>query len=56
MLNILFNLTLQAIQGYRETEKPVWNDVNNATLSRLKALAFPTTSTVMPHVHGLCNF
>lgn len=51
----MFNITLQAIHGYRETEKPVWNDVNNAVLSRLKAIAFPTTpaSNVMQHVHGL---
>lgn len=45
-----------AIHGYRETEKPVWNDVNNAVLSRLKAIAFPSTtptSNVMQHVHVL---
>ncbi|XP_032787401.2 alpha-ketoglutarate-dependent dioxygenase alkB homolog 7, mitochondrial [Daphnia magna] len=40
-----------AIHGYRETEKPTWNEVNNNVINRLRSFAFSTTT--MQHVHVL---
>lgn len=44
---------MQAIQGYRETEKPIWNEVNTPTITRLREFAFGKDLTVMQHVHVL---
>ena len=44
---------MKAIHGYRETEKPIWNEVNTKVIDRLRSFAFTDASTVMQHVHVL---
>ena len=52
VLNVYF--VVQAIQGFRETERSAWSADNEAVLSRVRALAFRTRATdVLPHVHVL---
>ena len=41
----------KAIHGYRETEKPVWNEINTPVIERLRKYSFD--SSVMQHVHVL---
>lgn len=43
----------KAIHGYRETEKPTWNEKNSPVIVRLRNFAFTNDSTVMQHVHVL---
>lgn len=43
----------KAIHGYRETEKPTWNEINDKVIARLRNFAFSSASTVMQHVHVL---
>ena len=49
----LYTLVMKAIHGYRETEKPIWNEVNTKVIDRLRSFAFTDASTVMQHVHVL---
>jgi len=42
-----------AIHGYRETEKHVWNDDNKKILDRIKNLAFPPDAVPLQHIHVL---
>ncbi|GIY50993.1 alpha-ketoglutarate-dependent dioxygenase alkB homolog 7, mitochondrial, partial [Caerostris extrusa] len=42
-----------AIEGYRETEKEVWNEENSKIIQRLCQLSFPSDCGPMKHVHVL---
>ncbi|CAK1552426.1 unnamed protein product [Leptosia nina] len=42
-----------AIEGYRETERKTWNEQNNVTLARLRAVAFENGAELLPHTHVL---
>jgi len=42
-----------AIHGYRETEKPSWNELNTPILDRLKGLAFNPDSPILESAHVL---
>ena len=44
---------LQAIHGYRETEKSEWKSENQQVLSRIRQLAFDDPSQTLVHVHVL---
>jgi len=45
-------MIFQAIHGYRETEKPLWNETNAPAINRLKKFAFSGSST-LNQVHVL---
>ena len=45
-------MIFQAIHGYRETEKPSWNETNAPAINRLKKFAFSGSST-LNQVHVL---
>lgn len=44
---------IQAIQGYKETEKEQWNEENNRVIKRLQELAFPLETVPLKHIHVL---
>lgn len=44
---------MQAIHGYRETERLQWNEKNSATIDRLREIAFPKSVSQLKHVHIL---
>lgn len=44
---------MQAIHGYRETERLQWNDKNTATINRLREISFPESVAQLKHVHIL---
>ena len=44
---------LQAIHGYRETERRNWSLENSKTLDRVKDLAFPPDVPKLAYVHIL---
>lgn len=44
---------LQAIHGYRETERLTWNNENSKILERVRNLAFPPGVGQLRHVHIL---
>ena len=45
---------MQAIVGFRETERKTWNPVNSETIKRLRETAFdPKGSRHLPYVHVL---
>jgi len=46
-------MALQAIVGYRETEKRDWNEKNAAVLRRVRTLAFAPGVTQLEYVHVL---
>ena len=47
-------MTLQAIVGFRETERKNWNPINSETIKRLREAAFdPKGSRHLPYVHVL---
>ncbi|ERE72805.1 putative ATP-dependent Clp protease proteolytic subunit [Cricetulus griseus] len=45
--------SLQAIHGFRETEKSRWSDASQAILQRVQAAAFGPDQTLLPLVHVL---
>lgn len=49
----LMSITLQAIHGYRETERKQWSKKNKAILQRVRNLAFPPGVAQMAFVHVL---
>ena len=49
----LFPFCLQAIHGYRETEKLKWNADNQKILQRVRELAFPPGVPQIAYVHVL---
>ncbi len=46
-------LCLQAIHGYRETERGKWTQKNKVILQRVRDLAFPPGKPQMTYVHVL---
>ncbi|XP_055951377.1 alpha-ketoglutarate-dependent dioxygenase alkB homolog 7, mitochondrial-like isoform X2 [Argiope bruennichi] len=44
---------VQAIQGYKETEKADWNEENSKIIQRLQKLAFPAECKTLKLVHVL---
>lgn len=44
---------LQAILGYRETERKNWTQKNKGILERVKQLAFSPDASLLPYVHVL---
>lgn len=52
-LLLILSLILQAIHGYRETERLKWNTENTAVIQRVRELAFPPGSPQLKHVHVL---
>ena len=44
---------MQAIHGFRETEKSQWNDKNKEILNRLRDLALPPGAPQISSVHVL---
>jgi hypothetical protein len=44
---------LQAIEGYRETEKPVWGEANTPVIHRLKQVAEGEDVRALDEVHVL---
>lgn len=48
-----FNSILQAIHGYRETERAKWNEDNTKIMDRVRKLAFPPGMPQLGLVHVL---
>ncbi len=46
-------LFLQAIHGYRESEKSEWSSENQQVLSRIRQFAFHDPTQTLIHVHVL---
>ncbi len=44
---------LQAIHGYRESEKSEWTSENQQVLSRIRQFAFDDPTQTLVHVHVL---
>lgn len=44
---------MQAIHGFRETEKSRWSEASQAILQRVKAAAFGPSQTLLSSVHVL---
>lgn len=44
---------IQAIQGYKETEKEQWNEENSKVIKRLCELAFPLETVPLKLIHVL---
>ncbi|KAG8174625.1 hypothetical protein JTE90_004421 [Oedothorax gibbosus] len=42
-----------AIQGYKETEKEIWNEENSQVIKRLRELAFPSETAPLRSIHVL---
>lgn len=52
ILDGLFEI-LQAIHGYRETEKSEWTSENQQVLTRIRQFAFDDPTKTLVHVHVL---
>ena len=51
---LMYMFFLQAIVGFRETERKNWNPLNTATIQKLRDTAFTTKeSRLLPYVHVL---
>lgn len=49
----MYKLALQAIHGYRETERLKWNEANMKIIERVRKLAFPPEVAPIKYVHIL---
>lgn len=54
-LNLLstIDIPIQAIHGFRETERLQWGDVSESIIRRVREVAFPKDSSLLGPVHVL---
>lgn len=49
----MYDFLIQAIHGYRETERSKWNEENSRIIDKVRKKAFPPGTPQLAYVHVL---